>query len=165
MSDEFDGLIILAEDMFYVRESGTGDMIPVPWDRLAGGELEFTELMGCGNLWIRRPDQEGHDSLILMWGPKKSYEDFVRRLARKGWLPGMSYAWEGFSGPDDFLCLRIVRPGYPDPGQERSAFNLKRLKRICDMRLDEVPTAENPLVVELVQRAEIRREDAKWKGK
>lgn len=153
MSDEFDGQIVLADDMFYIRESGTGDMIPVPWDRLIGVDLELAELMGCGKFWIRNQDGDRYGTLTAMWGPKESFEDFVRRLVRKGWLPGMSYAWEDFH---DVLCLRIINPRTPDiPGD--SNFRTDHMRRICDTRLDEVPHTENPFIVELVQHAETWR--------
>jgi hypothetical protein len=158
MSDEFDGQIVLADDMFYAKEYGTRDMIPVPWDRLVGGDLKFTELTGCGKLRIRNQDGDGYGTLTVMWGPKESFEDFVRRLVRKGWLPGMSYAWGGGDfGVQDVLCFRFINPRTPDiPGD--SNFRTDHMRRICDTRLDEVLHTENPFIVELVQHAETWRE-------
>jgi hypothetical protein len=113
MSDEFDGQIVLADDMFYAKEYGTRDMIPVPWDRLVGGDLKFTELTGCGKLRIRNQDGDGYGTLTVMWGPKESFEDFVRRLVRKGWLPGMSYAWGG--GTSGFRTSSASDSSIPGP--------------------------------------------------
>jgi hypothetical protein len=89
-----ESLLAITNELLYVRERESGDIIPIPWDALAGGGRAFLgDWQRSGNpveeVWGRGPDLDQDNTRTLF--PVSSFSDASG--PGEGMDPGLLAGW------------------------------------------------------------------------